>query len=143
MAQVQITFQDVNVGGKAIKLIAFAGQLDETNVDNEAQKIYQVIEEMAEPNLILDFLDLEYMNSKSIGYVTDWYSKVMSKNGKIVITRPRVNILDILKVVGITQIVTVYENLEEAKASFGAAVAPAPEVAAVGATPNQTETPQA
>lgn len=151
MAQVQITFQDVNVGNKTLKLIAFAGQLDETNVDNEAQKIYQVVEEMAEPNIILDFSDLEYMNSKSIGYVTDWYSKVMAKNGKLTIARPRVNILDILKVVGITQIVTVYDNLEEAKASYGStevAPAAAPEMAAVSSpqapeTPQQTDTPTA
>jgi stage II sporulation protein AA (anti-sigma F factor antagonist) len=118
MAQVNITFQDVKQGAKAIKLIAFTGQLDETNVDAEAQKIYRIIEEMAEPNLLFDFANLEYMNSKSIGYLTDWYSKVMAKNGKIVITRPRANILDILKVVGITQIINIHDNLDKAKESF-------------------------
>ena len=118
MAQINITFQDVNQGNKALKLINFEGQLDETNVDSEAQKIYKIIEEMNEPNLLLDFAGLEYMNSKSIGYVTDWYSKAMAKNGKIVIVRPRANILDILKVVGVTQIVNVYENMDQAKDSF-------------------------
>ncbi|MBN1258465.1 STAS domain-containing protein [Candidatus Peregrinibacteria bacterium] len=125
MAQVQITFQDEMMNGKAVKLITFTGQLDETNVDTEAKKIYQVIDEMAEPNLLLDFSDLEYMNSKSIGYVTDFYTRVMAKNGKLVIARPRANILDILKVVGITQIVTVYENLDGAKASFASPSVPA------------------
>lgn len=113
------------MNGKAVKLITFTGQLDETNVDTEAKKIYQVIDEMAEPNLLLDFSDLEYMNSKSIGYVTDFYTRVMAKNGKLVIARPRANILDILKVVGITQIVTVYENLDGAKASFASPSVPA------------------
>jgi len=129
MAQIQITFQDDNVNGKAVKIIGFAGQLDETNVDSEAKKIYQVIEEMAEPNIILDFTSLEYMNSKSIGYVTDWYSKIMAKNGKVVISSPAPNILDILKVVGITQIINIAENLEAAKAELSqvsvAAAAPA------------------
>jgi len=105
MAEIQITFQDIDAGGKPAKSVSFAGQLDETNVDSEAKKIYQVIEEMAVPNLILDFSELTYMNSKSIGYVTDWYSKVAAKNGKMVIARPKANILDILKVVGITQTV--------------------------------------
>jgi stage II sporulation protein AA (anti-sigma F factor antagonist) len=118
MAQINITFQDLNEAGKALKLVTFNGQLDETNVDTEAQQIYKIIEEMHEPNLLFDFAGLEYMNSKSIGYVTDWYTKVMTKNGKIVIARPRANILDILKVVGITQIVNIYENLDEAKAAF-------------------------
>jgi stage II sporulation protein AA (anti-sigma F factor antagonist) len=125
MAQINITFQDVNEAGKNLKLVTFNGQLDETNVDNEAQQIYRVIEEMAEPNLLFDFAGLEYMNSKSIGYVTDWYTKVMTKNGKIVIARPRANILDILKVVGITQIVNIYDNLDTAKAAFATETATA------------------
>jgi len=123
MAQVKISFQDIKEGEKALKLITFDGQLDETNVDAEAQKIYRVIDEMAEPNLLLDFAGLEYMNSKSIGYVTDWYSKTTAKGGKIVIARPRANILDILKVVGITQIINIFDNIDKAKAAFAGAPA--------------------
>ena len=115
MAEIQTTLQDLTLDGKTAKVIAFAGQLDETNVDGEAKKIYQVIEEMAEPHLILDLENLTYMNSKSIGYVTDWYSRTAAKNGRIVIARPRPNILDILKVVGITQIIPILETIEEAK----------------------------
>lgn len=119
MAEVKITTQDTASGGKNIKIIAFAGQLDETNVDEEAKKIYQLIEETAEPNMILDFAELNYMNSKSIGYVTDWYSRIATRNGKLVIARPQANILDILKVVGITQIVPTYNDLNEAMGIFG------------------------
>lgn len=115
MAQIQITFQETTVSGKPAQQIGFAGQLDETNVDEEAKKIYAAIDGMKEPRLILDFSGLDYMNSKSIGYLTDWYSRVMSKNGKMVITSPKPNILDILKVVGITQIISVCSSLEEAK----------------------------
>ena len=67
MAQVNITFQDVDQAGKMLKLVAFEGQLDETNVDAEAQKIYQVIEEMPEPNLLLDFAGLGEVLIFSIG----------------------------------------------------------------------------
>ena len=119
MAQVQIKFQDTKAGGKPAKVVAFSGQLDETNVDEEAKKIYAVIDKMAEPNLILDFSGLDYMNSKSIGYLTDWYSRIMAKNGKLVIASPKPNILDILKVVGITQIISVHSSLEEAQGAFG------------------------
>ena len=63
MAEVQINFQDLNIGGKTVKLISFTGQLDETNVDEEAKKIYKVIDEMPIPNLLLDFSDLTYINS--------------------------------------------------------------------------------
>jgi len=143
MAEIQTTLKDADVSGKAIKIVTFAGQLDETNVDEEAKKIYATIDEMAEPNLLLDFTDLAYMNSKSIGYVTDWYSRAAAKNGRIMIAKPRPNILDILKVVGITQIITIYDTIDEAKLAFGqAAPAAAPAVAAPApATPAPTAPP--
>lgn len=123
MAEVQTTIQDLALDGKSAKVVAFVGQLDETNVDNEAKKIYQLIDEMAEPHLLLDLEGLTYMNSKSIGYVTDWYSRTAAKNGKIVIARARPNILDILKVVGITQIIPIFDTIEEAKLGLATATA--------------------
>ncbi len=139
MAEVQINLQDDNVNGKPLKVISLAGQLDETNVDAEAKKIYQVIDEMAVPNLVLDFSELTYINSKAIGYVTDWYSRVAAKNGKVTIAKPQPNILDILKVVGITQIITIYGSIEEAKNALGSAEAAAQPAPA----PAAPETPQA
>jgi anti-anti-sigma factor len=121
MAEVQTSIQDIDLNGKPAKSVGFSGQLDETNVDMEAKKIYEVIDGMTEPNLILDFEGLTYMNSKSIGYVTDWYSRTAAKNGRIVIARPRPNILDILKVVGITQIIQIYDTLDEAKLALSTA----------------------
>ena len=118
MAEVQINFQDLDIKGKTVKLISFTGQLDETNVDEEAKKIYKVIEEMPVPNLLLDFSNLTYINSKAIGYVTDWYSRTAVKNGKIAIAKPQPNILDILKVVGITQIINIFNDIDEAKQAF-------------------------
>ncbi len=133
MSDIQITFQDLTLGAKSAKLVTFVGQLDETNVDHEAKQIYQVITEMAEPILFLDFSELEYMNSKSIGYVTDWFTQASAKNGSISIIGPKPNILDILKVVGITQIITVYNTLEEAKTALSGASAAAPVVPATPA----------
>lgn len=135
MSDIQISFQDLTLGAKAAKLVTFVGQLDETNVDHEAKQIYQVITEMAEPVLLLDFTSLEYMNSKSIGYVTDWFTQASAKNGSISIVGPKPNILDILKVVGITQIIKVYNTLEEAKAAVSGGAAPAAAPAPAQAAP--------
>ena len=151
MSDIQITFQDLALGAKNVKLVTFMGQLDETNVDHEAKKIYQVITEMPVPVIFLDFSGLEYMNSKSIGYVTDWFTQATAKGGSISIIGPKPNILDILKVVGITQIITVYSSLEEAKTAIGnapapAAPAPAPSASAAAvpeAAPATPTTPEA
>jgi len=98
------------------KLVKIKGQLDESNVDENAKKIYEVVE--AAPNglnLVFDFSGLEYMNSKSIGYLTDWYGKLNAVGGKILIAAARDNIVDILQVVGLTQLIPCVGSVDEAK----------------------------
>ncbi|MEK7171701.1 MAG: STAS domain-containing protein [Patescibacteria group bacterium] len=121
MAQIIITIEDIPAAtaDKKLKLVKFAGQLDESNVDEKAKGIYDLIN--ATPQglfLIFDFEKLEYMNSKSIGYLTDWYTKLSEKKGGIVIANARANILDILQVVGLTQLIKCVPTIEEAKASI-------------------------
>ena len=118
MTQVNIIIEDIPVTtqGQVAKLVKFQGQLDESNVDEKAKVIYQIIEQFPQNLLLLlDFSELEYMNSKSIGYLTDWYGKVSQGNGQIVVAMAKSNILDILQVVGLTQLVNCYPTLDEAK----------------------------
>lgn len=118
MAQIITTVEDIvsSSADKKVKLIKFTGQLDESNVDDKAKEIYEIIN--ATPQslfLIFDFEKLEYMNSKSIGYLTDWYTKLSEKKGGIIIANARPNILDILQVVGLTQLITCVGTIDEAK----------------------------
>ncbi len=118
MTPIELIISDVALEGsdKTVKQVAFIGQLDESNVDDQAKKVYELLEALPEKSaLIFDFAGLEYMNSRSIGYLTDWYSKMTEKGGKLVITQVRDNIEDILKVVGLTQIIEFYISTEEAK----------------------------
>lgn len=118
MTEIIITIEDMAIGtpDKVAKQISFKGQLDETNVDEKAKLIYEVIEKNPQNlMLIMDFSNLEYMNSKSIGYLTDWYSKISEGGGKVVIAGARPNILDILEVVGLTQLINCYASLDEAR----------------------------
>ena len=118
MTQVQISIEDITGApvGKTVKLVHIVGQLDESNVDEEAKQIYTLIESIPQGlSVIFDLAGLEYMNSKSIGYLTDWYSKVSATGGQIVIASARANILDILQVVGLTQLINAFPSLDEAK----------------------------
>ncbi|MBU0667912.1 STAS domain-containing protein [Patescibacteria group bacterium] len=118
MTQANITIEDIPVSTEGItaKLVKFQGQLDESNVDEKAKTIYELIEKNPQNLFLLfDFEELEYMNSKSIGYLTDWYGKITEGGGKIVVAKTRSNILDILQVVGLTQLINCYTTLDEAK----------------------------
>lgn len=118
MTDVQISIEDLTglPTGRLGKLVHVVGQLDESNVDDKAKEIYALIETNPQGlHLIFDFAGLEYMNSKSIGYLTDWYSKVSATGGKLVVAAARENIVDILQVVGLTQLVNMYGTVDEAK----------------------------
>ncbi len=118
MTSVQFTTEDLQgaPAGRVIKIVHIIGQLDESNVDENARTVYQLIESVPQGlHLIFELSGLEYMNSKSIGYMTDWYSKLSATGGRLVLASARDNILDILQVVGLTQLINTFATLEEAK----------------------------
>ena len=115
---VEISEEKVSKDGKEIvlKIVKLTGQLDESNVDDSAHQVYELIDNMPKSSyLVFDLAELTYLNSKSIGYLTDWHLKVKEKEGEIFLVGTRSNILDILNVVGLTQIVKSYESLDVAK----------------------------
>ncbi len=123
MTTVTITIEDfaAPVAGRVVKIVKIVGQLDESNVDDKAKTLYDLI--AANPKnlfVIFDFSELEYLNSKAIGYLTDWYGKVSAEGGKIAIASAKANIVDILQVVGLTQLITCHATLDEAKAAMSA-----------------------
>lgn len=123
MTYVNITIEDLvsTQPGRVIKIVKISGQLDESNVDDQSKTIYDVLTAMPQNLfLIFDFSELEYLNSKAIGYLTDWYGKVSATGGKIAISQAKENIVDILNVVGLTQLITCHATLDEAKAAMQA-----------------------
>lgn len=99
-----------------IVVVEFNGELDESNIDEAAKEVYQIIEE-SEDGLwfVFDFENLGYLNSKSIGYLSDWYTKINEKSAQLVIASPRENIVDILSTVGLDNFVKMYHSMNEAK----------------------------
>ena len=118
MTEATITIEDYQIPNteSIIKIANISGQLDESNVDDKIQKLYEIIEQI--PNglkLLLNLENLDYMNSKTIGYLTDVYGKTTKGSGLVVIANAKDNIIDILKVVGLTQLVKTFKTLDEAK----------------------------
>ena len=99
------------------KLIKPVGSLDESNVDKLSKQIYELLDKHPENlYLLFDLSELEYMNSKTIGYFTDWYSRINEGGGKITLSNAADNIKDILETVGLLELVNIYSTVDEAKA---------------------------
>ncbi len=143
MTEASIQIEDLQIAGKVAKLVKIVGQLDESNVDEKIQEIYKVVE--ANPsglNLIFDIEGLQYMNSKSIGYLTDLYGKITETGGKVVITQAKPNILDILQVVGLTQLIKTVTTKDEAMAEINGQAPAMPVATPVQEAPAPVVIPQ-
>ncbi len=118
MADVQFNVSDLISAdtGKTFKVLTLVGQIDESNVMSLVEKIYAVIATTT-PGMgfIFDLENLLYMNSKSVGYMTDFYNQIKTRGGNMVLTKLQPNINDILTVIGLTRIIPVAQTLEEAK----------------------------
>lgn len=151
MTQATITVEDVQSTNpsEVIKIVHISGQLDESNVDERIQEIYKLVEATPKGlNLVFDMEHLEYMNSKSIGYLTDLYGKISEASGQVAIAKAQPNILDILQVVGLTQLIKTFGTVDEAKTYLGTTTAASALVADVAqpaaqpaAAPVQPATP--
>jgi anti-anti-sigma factor len=118
MSQAEIIIKDISAPSAdiTVKHVIIQGQLDESNIELKTPLIYSLIQKNPKNLfLLLDFKDLEYLNSKSIGYITDWYQKVTSNGGNIVIARPNEKIKDILTAVGMCDIIECKDSIEEAQ----------------------------
>lgn len=136
MTEANIVIEDIAGLNKVVKNIRISGQLDESNVDEKIQTIYKIFETNPKGvNIIFDLENLDYMNSKSIGYLTDLYGKVTENGGTVAIAKAKPNITDILQVVGLTQLIKTFDSGEEAKKYISE---PATTVAAPVATPTPT-----
>lgn len=135
MTDATITVEELQGTTKKIKLVKIVGQLDESNVDERIKTVYKLLEENPNLNILFDLGGLEYMNSKSIGYLTDLYGKVTETGGQVAIAKAPANIADILQVVGLSQLIKCHETLDEAKAYIESAPAPVAAPAPAPAAP--------
>lgn len=101
-----------------IVVLRFVGSLDATNLDAADAAVDQQLATKTVKKIVLDLSDLEYLNSKAVGFLVGVSQKVAQANGTLVLASLRPNVEDIITVVGLNQIIPVAHTVEEAKAMF-------------------------
>ena len=94
-------------------LIALSGQIDESNLA-DFEKVVNPTIEISQAFLIFDLEKLEFINSKVIGFLAATHAKLTELDKKMVFIKANQQILDIIELVGLTQIVSTFELEEEA-----------------------------
>jgi len=97
-----------------IKVIKLNGEIDESNLINLQKQIEPLYEDDSSKILIFNLQDLIYINSKVIGYFASYYTKLSQTDKKMVFAEANPNIMDILSLVGLTNIIEYFETESEA-----------------------------
>lgn len=109
LTQLEVNKSSTNTG---IKIFAFKGELDETNVDTTFPNIISEIGDFARSRTLFDMSGLTYLNSKSIWYIADIAQRTEDGGGKFALASLSSEVYDTLDLVGITSIVVVYESVD-------------------------------
>lgn len=100
-------------GEQTYTLLTLAGQIDESNL-TELSDVVDPLVGGDSAYLVFDLTNLEFVNSKVIGYLASVHGQLAENNQKMIFVSPNQAIMDILDLVGLNQIVPILEN--EAKA---------------------------
>lgn len=95
-------------------IVHMSGELDHHSAEEVRNKIDDRLDRDNIGKLIMDFEDVNFMDSSGIGVVIGRYKKLMSKKGIICITKAGGSVKRVFELSGIFKIIKFYKNIEEA-----------------------------
>ncbi|AKN32498.1 anti-anti-sigma factor [Clostridium carboxidivorans P7] len=95
-------------------IVHMSGELDHHSAEEVRNKIDDRLDRDNIGKLIMDFSDVNFMDSSGIGVVIGRYKKLMSKKGNICITKADGSVKRVFELSGIFKIIKFYKNIEEA-----------------------------
>jgi stage II sporulation protein AA (anti-sigma F factor antagonist) len=104
--------------GKDFTVVYFDGDLDKNGLDAVKDEVDAVVENLRKKRIVFDFTNLNFINSESIGYVITVYYRVIKKEKELVIVGATAHVLDVLQVIGITQLVKSFGSIDDFEQSL-------------------------
>lgn len=95
-------------------IVSLAGELDHHSAKEVKDMVEEVIKNRGVQNLIFDFSKLSFMDSSGIGVVIGRYKLISAIGGNVAIVSRSRNIDRLLKMSGITKIISTYDSLKSA-----------------------------
>lgn len=94
-------------------IVIIDGELDHHRAEDLRKKIDQEYYKKNLLNVILDFRNLNFMDSSGIGLIMGRYKNCKDRNGDVYVISTNTHINRMLKMSGILKIVNVYDNIDE------------------------------
>jgi anti-anti-sigma factor len=101
-----------------VKVVYLAGEVDGDGVESFKEQLSAIIDSTPEVKYYIFHLRrLDFINSMVIGYLADVYSKMAQNGEKMILSEGNAHILDILDLVGFTNLVEHFDALKDAISS--------------------------
>lgn len=110
--QVTVTVSPLEQEGYT--LVTLRGQIDESNLAELKNSVDPLSEDEQVKALLFHVQDLEFINSRVIGYFLSLYPKMVDAEKSMVFVEANSGIMEILSLVGLTMLINHYDSLEEA-----------------------------
>lgn len=101
--------------GDNIRVAHFEGDFDGGVSEETLADLTDLIDKApAGSTLVFDFGKLNFLNSYAIGHLVEWHTKMVQKQGKIIIAGTNKNVEEIFEIVGIHHLFQIHPNVETA-----------------------------
>ena len=100
-----------------VKIVKLSGKLD-VNLSMSIESELEQLVDSGSNNIILELSGVEYLSSSGIRVLISIMRKIKDNNGRLVLSSITDLIKKILKTVELEDLFEVYENVDEALASF-------------------------
>jgi len=101
-----------------LQVVEFKGNMDKVGLQSIKEKLEKLVETFESIYLVFDFDQLEFINSEAIGFLLTLHSRLIKKDKKIMILKPKSHVLDVLNVIGLSKIIECYDTMELLKGSI-------------------------
>lgn len=105
---------------KDIRIVEFTNNkiLDEANIAEIGSTLNSLIDEMANPKLLLDFMTVDHLSSAALGMLINANNRIKQKNGKFRLANIKPQILEVFKITKLDKLFRIHNSREEAVRSF-------------------------
>lgn len=105
---------------KAATVVSFVDRkiLDETNIQEIGQELFNLVEEEGAANLVLNFNNVEYLSSAALGKLITLNKKVKSADGQLKLCAIKPQIFEVFVITKLNKLFDIYETQTAALESF-------------------------
>ncbi len=96
------------------KVVRFKGELDEIGIEPLKAQLDPLLENTSIKKVIFDLVDLEFINSKGIGYLVSVHTHLTKMGSRLILARASERVMDVISLVGLTSIIPYFSVMEEA-----------------------------